>query len=73
MPHHAPMAGWIAEGERKWFFRCDKCKRRRLVCYYYEVYPPIFSIEDAAGWWYNCANCMVAAVTAYAERMREDC
>lgn len=71
MPNHAPMAGWIVKGERKWFFRCDRCKRRRLVCYYYEAYPPLFSTGDEAGWWYACANCMVEKITDYAEELWE--
>ncbi len=67
MPHHAKAAGWIAKGERKWFFRCDQCGRWRLVCYYYEVYPLRHSKSGVVGWWYACADCLVSTVSALLE------
>jgi hypothetical protein len=46
-----------------WFHRCDQCRRRRLVGWYYEVYPPIGSEGDESGWWWACADCLVNIVS----------
>lgn len=46
-----------------WFHRCDQCSRRRLVGWYYEVYPPIGSEGDESGWWWACADCLVNIVS----------
>ncbi len=63
MPHHARAAGWPTEGSRMWFHHCDQCGRRRLVGWYYEVYPPLHSKGSEAGWWWACADCLVTIVS----------
>lgn len=71
MPHHARASGWTSEGSRMWFHRCDQCSRRRLVGWYYEVYPPIGSEGDEAGWWWACADCLVNIVSDRLAEVKE--
>lgn len=59
MPHHAEAAGWTANHYRRWCTRCDQCGKWRLVADYYEVYPPLDSEGDAAGWWFACSWCLL--------------
>lgn len=67
MPHHAEIASWTIQGDRRWFARCDQCERWRLVGYYHEVYPPIAG--EARGWWWVCTDCLVAALSERLERV----
>jgi hypothetical protein len=46
-----------------WFHRCDQCGRKRLVDIYYEVYPPLGSEGDEAGWWWACADCLIGLIS----------
>lgn len=71
MPHHARAAGWTAEGDRMWFHRCDVCRQRRLVAWYYEVYPPLHSKGKESGWWWMCADCLVAMLSDRIEAARQ--
>jgi hypothetical protein len=72
MPHHARTAAWTEHGHRRWFATCDQCGRRRLVGWYYEVYPPIGSTGAAAGWWYACADCLVDTLGEQLDEAREE-
>lgn len=68
MPHHAPMAGWTECGCVRWFARCDVCRVRRVVGWYYECYGPL---RSDAGWWYSCADCLVEAVDELRDRSED--
>jgi len=46
-----------------WFHRCDQCRKRRLVSWYFEVYPPLHSKGKASGWWWMCADCLVNTIS----------
>ena len=65
MPHHAKAALWTEEPTRYWLKRCDQCSKRRLVADYYEVYPPLHSKGDAAGWWFACRRCLLSIINEH--------
>ncbi len=67
MPHHAKATGWTTEHSRRWFARCDKCGKRRLVADYYEVYPPLDSEGGLGGWWWECSWCLLRTVSQMVE------
>ena len=67
MPHHAKAAGWTTEHSRRWFARCDQCGTRRIVADYYEVYPPLDSEGDEAGWWWACSQCLLDIINTFVE------
>ncbi len=67
MPHHAKAAGWTTHHSRRWFTRCDQCSKWRLVADYYEVYPPLGSEGDEAGWWWACTRCLLDIVSTMLE------
>lgn len=54
-----------------WFRRCDQCGKCRWVGTYYEVYPPLGSKGDAAGWWYACADCLLDMISDRLDDGRE--
>lgn len=70
MPHHARADGWTSTGQRRWFTHCDQCRRWRTLGWYYEVYPPIDSTGDEAGWWWACADCLVSVVSDQLAELR---
>ncbi len=67
MPHHAKAAGWTSEHSRRWFAHCDQCGTRRIVADYYEVYPPLDSEGDEAGWWWACSWCLIDIISQMVE------
>lgn len=67
MPHHAKAAGWTTVHTRRWFTHCDQCGTRRLVADYYEVYPPLDSKGDKAGWWWACSWCLLDIISSMLE------
>lgn len=62
MPHHATAAAWTELSQRRWFARCDQCRRWRLVHAYFEVYPPLGGTAPSTGWWWACADCLVGTI-----------
>lgn len=60
------VGGWITEPAIRWFQRCERCGRWRLVGYYFEVYS-LANCEHPC-WWYECLWCFVDTITQEAER-----
>lgn len=55
--------GWIIEHFWRWFQRCERCGRRRILGIYFEVYGP-----TGTCWWYECTFCFVRTLTRVAEQ-----
>ena len=72
MPYRAEAAGWTSSGDRMWFHRCDQCGKCRLVDTYFEIYPPLHSKGDEAGWWWACASCLVSIISDQLEAATDD-
>ena len=63
MHHHSLTLlpdGWTNPTSWNLWRRCDDCHRLLFFVRMYECYPPLGSKH---GWWYQCANCMVADLT----------
>lgn len=71
MPHHAKAAGWTIEHSRRWFTHCDQCGTWHVVADYYEVYPPLDSEGDEAGWWWACSRCLLDIASTMLEDTME--
>ena len=67
MPHHAKASGWTTEPSRRWFTHCDQCSKWQVVADYYEVYPPLGSTGEEAGWWWACTRCLLDNISTMLE------
>ncbi len=67
MPHHAKASGWTTEPSRRWFTHCDQCSKWQVVADYYEVYPPLGSEGEEAGWWWACTRCLLDNISTMLE------
>lgn len=67
MPHHAKADGWTTEHTRRFFTHCDQCSKWRVAADYYEVYPPLDSEGDEAGWWWACTSCLMDNISSMLE------
>ena len=67
MPHHAKASGWTTEHTRRFFTHCDQCRKWRVAADYYEVYPPLDSEGDEAGWWWACTSCLMDNISSMLE------
>ena len=67
MPHHAKASGWTTEHSRRWFTHCDQCSKWQVVADYYEVYPPLGSEGEEAGWRWACTRCLLDNISTMLE------
>ena len=67
--HEPPDGGWKLEPTRRWFTRCDKCRRHRIVANYFEVYHSVCPANGGRTcWWWECGECLMESITAMVEK-----
>ena len=58
------VGGWITEPVLNWYGRCDGCGKHRFFIKLYNCYPEEFLSGTGSVFYWQCANCMVATLSA---------